>query len=91
MDDLGVDMTTRVMHGQAEAIASALAKRGPDALAAPYVAPYDPNATNFGAVRKAPSELYRLGTDEVGRDLLSRLIWGARASLLAGVIPVRLA
>ena len=33
------------------------------ALAAPYVAPYDPNATNFGAVRKAPSELYRLGTD----------------------------
>jgi len=61
------------------------------ALAAPYVAPYDPNATNFGAVRKAPSELYRLGTDEVGRDLLSRLIWGARASLLAGVIPVSIA
>ena len=61
------------------------------ALGAPYVAPYDPNATNFGAVRKAPSELYRLGTDEVGRDLLSRLIWGARASLLAGVIPVSIA
>ena len=61
------------------------------ALAAPYVAPYDPNAINFGAVRKAPSGLYRLGTDEVGRDLLSRLIWGARASLLAGVIPVSIA
>ncbi len=61
------------------------------ALAAPYLAPYDPNATNFGAIRKAPSELYRLGTDEVGRDLLSRLIWGARASLLAGVIPVSIA
>ena len=61
------------------------------ALAAPYLAPHDPNATNFGAIRKAPSELYRLGTDEVGRDLLSRLIWGARASLLAGVIPVSIA
>ena len=61
------------------------------ALAAPHIAPYDPNATNFGAVRKAPSDLYRLGTDEVGRDLLSRLIWGARASLLAGVIPVSIA
>ena len=61
------------------------------ALAAPYLSPYDPNATNFGAVRKAPSDLYRLGTDEVGRDLLSRLIWGARASLLAGVIPVSIA
>jgi peptide/nickel transport system permease protein len=61
------------------------------ALAAPYLAPYDPIKTNFLAVRKAPSELYRLGTDEVGRDVLSRLIWGARASLLAAVIPVGLA
>jgi peptide/nickel transport system permease protein len=61
------------------------------ALAAPQLAPYGPNATNFGAIRKAPSALYRLGTDEVGRDLLSRLIWGARASLLAGVIPVSIA
>jgi peptide/nickel transport system permease protein len=61
------------------------------ALAAPHLAPYNPNATNFGAIRKAPSALYRLGTDEVGRDLLSRLIWGARASLLAGVIPVSIA
>ena len=61
------------------------------AAAAPYVAPHDPNSTNFGAIRKAPSALYRLGTDEVGRDLLSRLSWGARASLLAGVIPVSIA
>jgi peptide/nickel transport system permease protein len=35
--------------------------------------------------------MYRLGTDEVGRDVLSRLVWGARASLLAGVIPVAIA
>ena len=61
------------------------------AIAAPHVAPFDPNATDFRAIRKPPSELHRLGTDEVGRDVLSRLIWGARASLLAGVIPVALA
>ena len=61
------------------------------ALAAPWLAPFDPLATDFGAVRKAPSALHRLGTDEVGRDVLSRLVWGARASLLAGLIPVTLA
>jgi peptide/nickel transport system permease protein len=61
------------------------------ALTAPHVAPYDPIKPNVLAIRKAPSETYRLGTDEVGRDVLSRLIWGARASLLAGVIPVTIA
>ena len=61
------------------------------ALAAPWLAPFDPNAPHFDAIRKAPSEVYWLGTDEVGRDVLSRLIWGARASLLAGVIPVTIA
>jgi peptide/nickel transport system permease protein len=61
------------------------------ALAAPHLAPYDPIKTDFRAVRKAPSGAHVLGTDEVGRDVLSRLIWGARASLLAGVIPVALA
>jgi peptide/nickel transport system permease protein len=61
------------------------------ALAAPHLAPYDPVATDFRAVRKAPSSTHVLGTDEVGRDVLSRVIWGARASLAAGVIPVALA
>ena len=61
------------------------------ALAAPWLAPYDPLKTDFMSVRKAPSALYWLGTDEVGRDVLSRIIWGARASLLAGVIPVTMA
>ena len=61
------------------------------AVGAPYVAPYDPIKQNFLAIRKAPSDAYWLGTDEVGRDILSRLIWGARASLLAGVIPVTIA
>ena len=61
------------------------------AVAAPYVAPHDPIKMNYLAVRKAPSDIYLLGTDEVGRDVLSRLIWGARASLLAGVVPVTIA
>ncbi|MCA3263441.1 MAG: ABC transporter permease [Telmatospirillum sp.] len=58
------------------------------ALLAPFVAPADPIATNWGAIRKAPSALYWFGTDENGRDLLSRVIYGARASLQAGVISV---
>jgi peptide/nickel transport system permease protein len=58
------------------------------ALLAPVVAPYDPVATSWAAVRKAPSLQYLFGTDEIGRDVLSRVIWGARASLLAGVVSV---
>jgi peptide/nickel transport system permease protein len=58
------------------------------ALLAPFVAPADPIATNWGAIRKAPSSLHLFGTDENGRDLLSRVIYGARASLQAGVISV---
>ena len=61
------------------------------ALGAAHLAPFDPTATDFAAIRKPPSAVHLLGTDEVGRDVLSRLIWGARASLLAGVIPVTLA
>jgi len=61
------------------------------ALAAAHLAPFDPTATDFAAIRKPPSAVHPLGTDEVGRDVLSRLIWGARASLMAGVIPVTLA
>ncbi len=61
------------------------------ALGAPWLAPFNPNAPHFDAIRRPPSDVYWLGTDEVGRDVLSRLIWGARASLLAGVIPVTIA
>ena len=60
------------------------------ALLAPWIAPHDPLATSWSAVRKAPSAAYLLGTDEIGRDVLSRVIWGARASLLAGVVSVSL-
>src|SRR6516164_4793266 len=60
------------------------------AVAAPLVAPYDPLATDWRAVRKPPSPLHLFGTDELGRDVLARLIWGARASLMAGLVSVSL-
>ena len=56
------------------------------AIFAPVVAPYDPLATSWSAIRKGPSAAHWFGTDEIGRDVLSRVIWGARASLLAGVV-----
>ena len=58
------------------------------ALLAPWVAPYDPIETSWSRIRRPPSELHWFGTDENGRDVLSRVIWGARASLMAGVISV---
>lgn len=58
------------------------------ALLAPWIAPHDPMAASWSAIRKAPSSAYWFGTDELGRDVLSRVIWGARASLLAGVVSV---
>ena len=61
------------------------------AMFAPLIAPYDPTATSWSAVRKAPSWAHWLGTDEVGRDVLSRVIFGARASLSAGLVSVGIA
>jgi len=58
------------------------------AVFAPLIAPYDPVQTSWTAVRKAPSAAYWFGTDEIGRDVLSRVIWGARASLMAGLVSV---
>ena len=58
------------------------------AVFAPWIAPQDPIATSWGAIRKAPSAEHWMGTDEIGRDVLSRVIWGTRASLLAGLASV---
>jgi peptide/nickel transport system permease protein len=58
------------------------------ALLAPWLAPYDPVATSWSAVRHAPASEYLFGADELGRDVLSRVIWGTRASLLAGLVSV---
>jgi peptide/nickel transport system permease protein len=58
------------------------------ALFAPWLAPYDPVATSWSTVRAAPSAAHWFGADELGRDVLSRIVWGARASILAGVVSV---
>ena len=58
------------------------------ALLAPWIAPFDPVKANFLAVRKAPSAMYWFGTDELGRDMLTRLLFGGRTSLLMGIAPV---
>ena len=61
------------------------------AVFAPLLSPYDPVATSFTMVRKPPSMLHWFGTDELGRDVLSRVIHGSRASMLAGMISIAIA
>src|SRR3954468_21871415 len=61
------------------------------ALLAPLLAPYDPIATSWSLVRKPPSMAHWFGTDDLGRDVLTRVIYGARASLSAGAISVGIA
>src|SRR2546425_5650669 len=61
------------------------------ALAAPLLAPYDPLAQNLGNTLARPGPAHLLGTDNVGRDVLSRVIWGTRVSLVAGLVSVALA
>jgi peptide/nickel transport system permease protein len=58
------------------------------ALFAPWITSHDPVATSWSAIRKAPNAVHWFGTDEIGRDVLSRVVWGTRASLLAGVVSV---
>jgi peptide/nickel transport system permease protein len=61
------------------------------AILAPVIAPYDPTQQSWTSIRKPPSWQHWFGTDESGRDLFSRVIYGARASLLAGVVSVSIA
>ena len=61
------------------------------AILAPLVSPYDPMTTNWATVRKPPSLSHPFGTDEIGRDVLARVIWGTRSSLAAGLVSVSLA
>ncbi len=60
------------------------------AIFAPWIAPYSPSASDFNATLAPPSSDHWLGTDELGRDVLSRIIWGARASIAAGVLATLL-
>lgn len=57
-------------------------------IAAPIITPHDYEAADFGRVRQAPSTAHWMGTDELGRDLFSRLLFGARLSLTVGLISV---
>jgi peptide/nickel transport system permease protein len=55
------------------------------AVAAPLIAPYDPLKSDFRAMAKPPTEKHWFGTDQIGRDVLSRVIYGARASLTVAI------
>lgn len=61
------------------------------AIFAPLIAPYGPTEPDWVAVRQAPSAAHWFGTDDLGRDVLSRVIYGTRASLAAGVITAVIA
>ncbi|WP_043363915.1 ABC transporter permease [Belnapia sp. F-4-1] len=61
------------------------------ALLAPWLSPADPLQTSWTAIRKPPSAAHWFGTDENGRDVLARVLYGARASMAAGVLSVSVA
>jgi ABC-type dipeptide/oligopeptide/nickel transport system permease subunit len=61
------------------------------AIFAPLLAPYDPNEQHLSITLQPPSKEFRLGTDDLGRDLLSRIIWGSRISMLVGIVAVSIA
>jgi peptide/nickel transport system permease protein len=57
---------------------------------APFIAPYDPSQTDLSARLSPPSATHWFGTDSIGRDILTRTIWGARVSLVVGITTVLL-
>src|SRR5206468_3432150 len=61
------------------------------ALGAPLLAPYDPLEQNLGQALSRPGRAHLLGTDNIGRDVMSRVIWGTRVSLVAGFASVAVA
>jgi peptide/nickel transport system permease protein len=60
-------------------------------ILAPWISPYDPNEINLTKVLSAPSASHLCGTDQLGRDVLSRMIWGARISLKVGFVATGIA
>lgn len=61
------------------------------AIAAPLIAPYQPNASDWMAIRQGSTVAHWFGTDDLGRDILTRIIYGTRASLLVGIVSVAIA
>jgi peptide/nickel transport system permease protein len=60
-------------------------------ILAPWLSPYDPNQINLKLVLSPPSGSHLFGTDQLGRDVLSRMIWGARISLKVGFVATGIA
>ncbi len=58
------------------------------ALFAPWIAPYDPSVSDYDAILSPPSPSHLLGTDDLGRDILSRIIWGSQVSLQVSLVAV---
>lgn len=81
-----LDLSRRHRLGSLGAAFVALVLAG--AVFAPWLAPRDPNAQDLANVLQAPSSVHLLGTDDLGRDVMSRLIYGARVSLQAGILTV---
>ncbi|WP_432443384.1 ABC transporter permease [Neorhizobium galegae] len=61
------------------------------AVTAPLIAPYQPNASDWMAIRQGPTAAHWFGTDDLGRDILTRIIYGTQASLLVGILSVTIA
>ena len=83
----------RRMRRRPPALAGALVVLGfvAMALAAPWIATSDPVGTNWSQIRKAPTWAHPFGTDDLGRDIFSRVVWGTRISMQAGVLSIVLA
>jgi peptide/nickel transport system permease protein len=60
-------------------------------LGAPWIVRTDPIATDWSQIRKAPSVAHPFGTDDLGRDMIARVVWGSRVSMQAGVFSILLA
>ncbi len=78
----------RIMTGLALAWIAACAAA---ALLSPWLAPYDPAAIDIQSILKEPSAAHWFGTDHLGRDVLSRLVFGARIALVVGFVSVAIA
>ncbi|ADI29907.1 ABC transporter permease [Methylotenera versatilis] len=61
------------------------------AIIAPLIAPYDPDAIDVKAILLSPSSIHLMGTDGLGRDVFSRMLYGARISLMVGFVAVGIA
>jgi peptide/nickel transport system permease protein len=78
-------------HPLAVAAATILFLLAAVAVLAPWIAPYPPAAIDLRHVAEAPTPAHPLGTDELGRDVLSRILWGGRVSLAVGVSSMLIA